>query len=138
MGPDYKLVQDESSAEGEAWVLLEVAKRAARPGTARARVRHGPFRHGPCSEKKCHPDCRMGCKISLPQVIWDHFGYVRRAVFRLYAHTCCELSWDILDTLARKGTSNSPGPNDKPTINADAIIFTTDVVIDALFRLLEL
>uniref|UniRef100_A0A0E0AYF7 Uncharacterized protein n=1 Tax=Oryza glumipatula TaxID=40148 RepID=A0A0E0AYF7_9ORYZ len=37
-----------------------------------------------------------------------------------------------------KGTSNSPGPNDKPTINADAIIFTTDVVIDALFRLLEL
>uniref|UniRef100_A0A0E0LXK8 Uncharacterized protein n=1 Tax=Oryza punctata TaxID=4537 RepID=A0A0E0LXK8_ORYPU len=30
-----------------------------------------------------------------------------------------------------KGTSNSPGPNDKPTINADAIIFTAAVVIDA-------
>src|SRR5512141_546057 len=26
---------------------VEVAKRAARPGPARARVRHGPFRHGP-------------------------------------------------------------------------------------------
>nr|BAD45674.1 hypothetical protein [Oryza sativa Japonica Group]BAD45828.1 hypothetical protein [Oryza sativa Japonica Group] len=26
---------------------LEVAKRAARPGPARARFRHGPFRHGP-------------------------------------------------------------------------------------------